>query len=91
MECDGKIIAYSGDTEWNDTLLEAASRADIFISEDYFYERKIKGHVDDVTLMSHYRLTEAKRLILTHMSSNMLTMRDCVSGEYAEDGEVYFI
>jgi ribonuclease BN (tRNA processing enzyme) len=87
IECDGKIVAYSGDTEWTDALFQAAKDSDIFIAEAYFYEKQVKGHMDYVTLMRHYRSTGAKRLVLTHMSSEMLSMLDKVSCEYAEDGK----
>lgn len=88
IECDGKIIAYSSDTEWTDTLCEVARNADLFIAEAYFYEKKIRGHMDYLTLMSNYAKTRAKRLMLIHMSSNMLAMLEKIQSEYAEDGKI---
>jgi len=88
IECDGKIIAYSSDTEWTDTLCEVAGNADLFIAEAYFYEKKVKGHMDYLTLMSNYAKIKAKRLMLIHMSSDMLTMLEKIQSEYAEDGKI---
>lgn len=88
IECDGKIIAYSSDTEWTDVLCEAAGDADLFIAEAYFYEKKIKGHMDYMTLMSHYEKTRAKRLMLIHMQTDMLAMLDKIACEYTEDGKI---
>jgi ribonuclease BN (tRNA processing enzyme) len=89
--CDGKVIAYSGDTEWNDALLKAAARADVFVSEAYFYEKKIKGHMDYVTLMSRHRDTEAKRLLVMHMSHDMLEYCKSLPCECADDGKTYMV
>lgn len=91
VECNGKIIAYSGDTEWVESLYETAKNSDLFISEAYYYEKKVKGHMDYQTLIKNYGTTGAKRLVLTHMSSDMLSKLDKVNCEYAEDGKVIFI
>jgi ribonuclease BN (tRNA processing enzyme) len=87
IECDGKTIGYSSDSEWTDSLLETARDADLFIAEAYFYEKKAKGHLDFLTLMSHFKKTGAKRLVLTHMSRDMLSRLDGLECEYAEDGK----
>jgi ribonuclease BN (tRNA processing enzyme) len=91
FECGGKIIGYSSDTEWTETLCETAKDSDLFIAESYFYAKKIKGHLDYLTLMKHYEKTGAKQLILMHMSSDMLSILDRVQSEYAEDGKVIHI
>src|SRR5438045_7769651 len=52
VEVDGRVLAYSGDTEWSDTLLEAAAGADLFICEAYTYDRKQRNHLDYITLAS---------------------------------------
>jgi len=88
IECDEKVIAYSSDTEWTDTLCEVAGNVDLFIAEAYFYEKKVKGHMDYLTLMSNYAKIRAKRLMLIHMSSNMLAMLEKTQSEYAEDGKI---
>jgi len=79
LECDGKSLAYTGDTEWMDALISAAREADLFIAEAYFWERKVKYHLDWVTLKSRLGEIRAKRVILTHMSADML-------GRSIEDG-----
>ena len=89
-ECGGKIIGYSSDTQWTDVLLDVAA-ADLFIAEAYFYEKRVKGHMNYTTLMSRYGTTGAKRLVLTHMSPDMLAMRDRVACECADDGKVFIL
>ena len=81
IECDGKILAYTGDTEWVDALLEAGRNADLLIAEAYCFERKERFHLDDATLREELPMIGAKRLILTHMSPDMLgrvsELQDC--------------
>ena len=35
IEVEDRIIAYTGDTEWTDTLIEVGRNADLFIAEAY--------------------------------------------------------
>jgi ribonuclease BN (tRNA processing enzyme) len=72
VECDGRIIAYSGDTEWTDRLVEASAGADLFVCEAYFFEKRVKFHLDYQTLAAHQAALTSRRLVLTHMSGDML-------------------
>jgi ribonuclease BN (tRNA processing enzyme) len=87
IECDDKILAYTGDTEWVDALLDAGRDADVLIAEAYYFERKVRFHLDYVTLCEKLPLIGAKRLILTHMSSDMLArVNEIADCEAAHDG-----
>jgi ribonuclease BN (tRNA processing enzyme) len=88
LECDGKVITYSGDTEWTDRLVTAAQGADLFIAEAYFFERKVKFHLDWASLRDRLGEIGAKRLILTHMGPDMLARAAEADAEKAEDGMV---
>jgi ribonuclease BN (tRNA processing enzyme) len=88
IECDGQVIAYSGDTEWTDSLIPAAKAADLFIAEAYFFEKRIPYHLDLRTLMEHIDQLQPKRLVVTHMSDDMLGRLDALQCEYAEDGKL---
>ncbi len=87
IECAGKSIVYSGDTEWTDNLIEVARGSDLFIAEAYFYEKKIKFHLNYQTLMEKKDELDCKRIILTHMSDDVLGRLDSLELEYAEDGK----
>lgn len=87
VTCEGKVIAYSGDTEWTESLLEAARGADLFICEAYVFEKKIKYHLDYRTLMEKRSRLECRRLILTHMSDDMLQRLQGLGADWAEDGK----
>jgi ribonuclease BN (tRNA processing enzyme) len=88
VEYCGKVITYSGDTEWTDALLDAARGADLFICEAYFFNKKIKGHLDYQTLCAHRDRIECRRIILTHMGPEMLSHLGEVEFECAEDGKI---
>jgi ribonuclease BN (tRNA processing enzyme) len=88
VEVEGRVIAYTGDTEWTDALVEVGRNADVLIAEAYFYDKKVKRHLDLVTLMGHLHLIQPKRLVLTHMSNDMLARLDEIPYEVAEDGLV---
>jgi ribonuclease BN (tRNA processing enzyme) len=85
--CDGKTIAYTGDTEWVDALLAAGRDADLLIAEAYTYERKVRFHLDYSTLRDKLELMNPKRIVLTHMSGDMLERKIELRGcETASDG-----
>jgi ribonuclease BN (tRNA processing enzyme) len=88
LEAEGKVIAYSGDTEWTDTLIPLAHQADLFICEAYMRDRAIKSHMVLSALERRLGQIRPKRLILTHMSNDMLARRAELSYETAEDGMI---
>ena len=85
VEYGGKVITYSGDTEWTDALVEASAVADLFVCEAYFYDKKVRYHLDWTTLAANRRRLSCRRLILTHMSQDMLDHRATVDAEIADD------
>ena len=88
VQYGGKVIAYSGDTEWTDSLLEAARGADLFVCECNFFEQQVAGHIDYRTLEQKRGQLECGRLVLTHMSDEVLGRLDELDVETAEDGLV---
>ena len=50
-----------------------ASGAGLFICESYFYEKQVPFHLAYATLMKHRTELECTRIVLTHMSSDMLS------------------
>jgi ribonuclease BN (tRNA processing enzyme) len=88
VEAEGRVISYSADTEWTDTLIPAARGADLFIAEAYYYDKIVKNHLSLKTLEAHLAEINAKRLVLTHMSDDMLARLDELPYAAAEDGMV---
>jgi ribonuclease BN (tRNA processing enzyme) len=91
IECEGKVIAYSGDTEWSDALAAAARGADLFICECSSWQQPSKGHIDYQTLAPRLAALGAKRVILTHMNPDMLERRSALAHETASDGMVVIL
>lgn len=87
----GKTIAYSGDTEWTDNLVFAGSEANLNILESYFYSKKVKYHLDYITIAANHGRLQAGRVVITHMGRDMLTRLDQVTTEYADDGKVFYL
>jgi ribonuclease BN (tRNA processing enzyme) len=88
IETEGRIIAYSADTEWTETLVPLARDADLFIAEAYYYDKMVKNHLSLTTLEAHLSEIKPKRLILTHMSDDMLGRLDTLGHTAAHDGMI---
>jgi ribonuclease BN (tRNA processing enzyme) len=85
---NGKVLAYTGDTDWTDVLAEAGRDVDLFIAEAYFRDKAVKLHLDLATLERHLPEICPKRLVLTHMSPDVLDHLTDIAQETAEDGKV---
>ena len=88
VEAEGRVIAYSADTEWTETLIPAARDADLFIAEAYYYDKVVKNHLSLKTLEAHLPKIKPKRLILTHMSDDMLGRLETLHHTAAQDGMI---
>ena len=82
------MIAYSGDTEWSENLIDAVRETDLFVCEAYFFDKRIKYHLDYRTLLDQRGRLGCRRLVLTHMSEDMLRRVRHLEVEYAEDGRI---
>jgi ribonuclease BN (tRNA processing enzyme) len=88
IEAEGRTIAYSADTEWTETLVPAARGADLFICEAYYYDRIVKNHLSLKTLEEHLPRIAPKKLVLTHMSEDMLERVGSLPYTAASDGMI---
>ena len=86
IKAGGKVISYSGDTAWTPALVELAGGADLFICECNFFDSAVEGHLNYKTFRAHDSELRYKRLILTHLGSEMLANLGRVEHPYATDG-----
>jgi ribonuclease BN (tRNA processing enzyme) len=86
IECCGRVIAYSGDTEWNDFLPVVSRGADLFICETFEYRREAGNHLNLLTLLEHRHELSCRRIILTHLGESMLERCGTIEFECAQDG-----
>jgi ribonuclease BN (tRNA processing enzyme) len=86
VKVDGKVFVYSGDSQWTDTLIEASDQADLFVCECYVFDKDIALHNTYTTIMQNRPRFTCKRIILTHMSQDVLSRASEVELPMAEDG-----
>lgn len=88
VEVGDRIVAYTGDTEWTDDVARIAAGADLLVAECYFYAKPIKWHLTYPAIVDRVRAAGAKRVVLTHMSREMLAHSRQVPEECARDGMI---
>lgn len=91
IEAEGKTVAYTGDSEWTGALIPAARGADLLVAEAYFRDKNVATHLSLSAIESHWHELGARRLVLTHMSEDMLHHPDYARFDTAEDGKVIAI
>ncbi|MGF1651150.1 MAG: MBL fold metallo-hydrolase [Hyphomicrobiaceae bacterium] len=72
LELGGRVVAFSGDSEWVDALADCARGADVFLCECYAAEPGVRYHIDWPTLRERLPQLTAQRIVLTHMNRTML-------------------
>lgn len=88
VEAEGRSVAYTGDTELTPDIIAAAHEADLFIAEAYFRDRTVATHLSLAAIEANLAAIRPKRLVLTHMSDDMLGHPDRARYACAEDGLV---
>ncbi|GLY64913.1 MBL fold metallo-hydrolase [Amycolatopsis taiwanensis] len=86
LDVDDVGIAYTGDTAWTDAIVRASAGAGLLIAECYYLDKEIPYHLNHRTLLAHRDDLDCARVILTHMSADMLSHLDEAAFEAAHDG-----
>jgi ribonuclease BN (tRNA processing enzyme) len=86
IEAEGRVIAYTADTEWTETLVPLGREADLLIAEAYTFETNVRNHLSLASLQAHLAEIAPKRVILTHMSDDMLSRLETLPYTAAHDG-----
>jgi ribonuclease BN (tRNA processing enzyme) len=86
LDLAGRSIAYTGDTAWTGAIAEAAADADLLIAEAYYRDKHVPFHLRLADIHAHLDQLTARRVILTHMSADMLAVSDETSFGQAHDG-----
>ena len=79
FECAGKVLAYSGDSQWCDNIVNIGRNADLFLLECYAYDKDIPWHMNWQNIRAHLDDIAAHRIVLTHMSAAMLDQADNIN------------
>jgi ribonuclease BN (tRNA processing enzyme) len=91
FEVEGKVLSFTGDSEWVESLVAAGRSADLYIMECYQFEGEPRYHMSWGTIRPHLDRIGARRVLLTHMAAAMLAQRHEVADAravLAEDGLV---
>lgn len=88
IEVAGRIIAFSGDTAWDENLIDAAAGAEIFICEAWSLRPRAPVHLDIETLRARRADLDCERIVLTHMGEDVLAALPIEGFTAAEDGMV---
>jgi ribonuclease BN (tRNA processing enzyme) len=88
LDVAGRTIAYTGDTAWTGAVADAAAGADLLIAEAYYRDKNVPYHLRLADLDAHRDRLTARRIILTHMSADMLGRQHEAPYESARDGLV---
>lgn len=84
---NGRTLAFTGDTGWTDALLPLADGADVLVSECCYRSFDLTNHLNLRQLIEKRSLLASKRMILTHMSEEMLDYAGALpDAEKAFDG-----
>jgi ribonuclease BN (tRNA processing enzyme) len=89
--CGSATVAYSGDTQWTDALVDIASGADVFICEAYVVDRRVKYHLSYADVVRNSDRLNCRRLVLTHLGPDMLAHQPELNAEIASDGYSFAI
>jgi ribonuclease BN (tRNA processing enzyme) len=91
FEIAGQVLAFTGDTQWTESLVPTGQAADLYIMECYMFEGAPRYHMSWSKIATELDRIGAKRVMLTHMGKPMLARRGEVSDQrvvMAEDGLV---
>jgi ribonuclease BN (tRNA processing enzyme) len=88
LNVGGAVIGYTGDTAWTDALPEVAAGTDLLIAEAYYRSKRIPYHLRHDDLVEHRGELASRRIVLTHMSDDVLDHLDEIGFETVRDGLV---
>ncbi|MGI8550241.1 MAG: MBL fold metallo-hydrolase [Dehalococcoidia bacterium] len=91
IACAGRTLAFSGDTAWTDTLLEASAGADLFICQAYSFAIPQRTVLSYQVLQAHRAALTCRRLLLTHIGAEMQQRLSEVTEEVGYDGQELFL
>ena len=88
VEANGRSLLYSGDTAWDDELASQARGVDLFVCECSTYETKLDIHISYPEIAERARNLGCRRLVLSHLGSELLRRPGDLKLECARDGMI---
>lgn len=92
IETNNHTIGFSGDTGWDDILIEVARETDLFLCDCFDrHDQPLPGHMSYDTLASNIERLSTKRLLMTHLGPQMIYASEMFEIEQAIDGMIVHI
>jgi ribonuclease BN (tRNA processing enzyme) len=84
----GKSITFTGDSDYSRNIVRLARHTDLLVAECAFPEKKVRGHMNLITLERTAGEAEAKRVLLSHLYPDWDDFRGVLHSPYlmGEDG-----
>ncbi len=86
VETADHTIFFSGDTGWHETLPETVGEVQLFICEATLFDESFEYHLSCTRLQKERRRFKCKRMLLTHLGSEVLENLERVDFDLAQDG-----
>ena len=87
LDGGGKSIVFTGDSGWNDELVEFSDGADLFLCECTYYESAhLTFHLNYPQLAANRDKFKVRRMVLTHLGREVLSREAEVALEMGYDG-----
>jgi ribonuclease BN (tRNA processing enzyme) len=99
---NGKSVVFTADTEWTETLIPFAEKADLLVAESNLYEKYIgiiEGHMSGSQAGTLAERAQVSRLLLTHLPQYgdlqeiLQAAKETYKGDvaFAETGKAYSV
>jgi ribonuclease BN (tRNA processing enzyme) len=91
IQLGNKVVAFTGDTAWCDSVIRLADGADLFLTECTDFHPTGGDHLDYLTLARNRAELRAKRIVLVHVGGELLRNRQRVRLPIARDGQTFLV
>ncbi len=88
VESGGKVVSYTGDSEWTENIVALSRNSDLLIAECFSYAGKIPSHLDYQTLQKNRARLDCQRMVVTHMGPEMLMKVEQLKIDALSDGDI---
>jgi len=89
VNTNGITIAYTGDTEWTETIVDLSEGADLLIMECYNYLKESKLHMSYKLLVENEARLKSTKIMLTHLGDDMIQNADKIKFDICSDGGIF--
>ncbi|RED93902.1 MBL fold metallo-hydrolase [Marinoscillum furvescens] len=85
-----QVFGFSGDTEWDDALIDLADETDAFVIECNNFDIDTPGHLSYQTILNKKDFFKTQKLLLTHMGNDVINQKHTDIQRLEDGAEVTF-